>query len=171
MINKVIKLWIVVTLISATSCKKKDDFQTVRTDANNLVVPQNFSSNASEVEKTVEKQNKKKITDYPKIEIVGEEIFDFGTITEGDIVKHTFKVKNVGKSDLTILHAQASCGCTIPDWTKRPILPGEVGEINISFNSTGKIGDQKKSVTLTTNTENGHEVLRFRTLVEPKNKK
>jgi len=170
MIKNSIKMIAFVAILVASSCKNKEEFATVMIDENNKVVPQNLSGDTFGMQESLEKQNKNKIKNYPKLEIVGGEIFDFGTIKEGEIVNHVFKVKNTGKTDLVIMNAQASCGCTIPDWTKRPILPGEVGEIKFSFNSANKPGEQKKSITLSTNTEEGHEVLKFKAFVTPKTK-
>ena len=99
-----------------------------------------------------------------------KEKFDFGTVKEGEVVETTFVVTNTGKSDLIITHAQPSCGCTVPEWTKDPIAPGETGEIKISFNTSGRTNKQSKSVTLTTNTEKGREIIKISGMVTPKNK-
>ena len=99
-----------------------------------------------------------------------KEEFDFGTVKEGEVVETTFIVTNTGKSDLIITHAQPSCGCTVPEWTKDPIAPGEAGEIKISFNTSGRTNKQSKSVTLTTNTEKGREIIKISGMVTPKNK-
>ncbi|MDE0536120.1 DUF1573 domain-containing protein [Tenacibaculum sp. L6] len=96
--------------------------------------------------------------------------FDFGTVKEGEVVETTFVVTNTGKSDLVITHAQASCGCTVPEWTKDPIAPGETGDIKVSFNTSGRTNKQSKSVTLTTNTEKGREIIKISGMVTPKNK-
>lgn len=77
--------------------------------------------------------------------------FDFKEINEGDVVTHTFKYKNVGKSPVLITEANTSCGCTVPDYKKEPIAPGEEGEINVKFNSEGKHGDIAKSVYVKSN--------------------
>ena len=68
------------------------------------------------------------------------------------MVSTNFKFKNVGKSDLIISSAQGSCGCTVPEWPKEPIKPGEEGKIAVTFNSTGKQGKQNKTITLVANT-------------------
>ena len=78
--------------------------------------------------------------------------FDFGDLKQGDEVKHIFKFKNTGKSNLIIETATAPCGCTVPSWPKEPIAAGESGEIEVKFNSTGKEGVQNKVVTVTANT-------------------
>lgn len=94
--------------------------------------------------------------------------YDFGTVNEGDIVETVFKVTNAGKTDLIITNAQASCGCTVPSWPKTPIKPGDSGDIQVSFNTSGKPNRQNKTVTLTTNTESGREVLTIKGSVIPK---
>lgn len=80
-----------------------------------------------------------------------EESYFFGEIEEGDLVKHTFKFKNDGDGTLIIKDATATCGCTRPDFPFIPIQPGETGDINVVFNSTGKVGPQKKAVTIFSN--------------------
>ncbi|TXD48307.1 DUF1573 domain-containing protein [Polaribacter sp. IC073] len=96
--------------------------------------------------------------------------YDFGTVNEGDIVETLFKVTNSGKTDLVITNATGSCGCTVPVWPKAPIKPGETGEVAVKFNTSGKPNRQMKTVTLTTNTESGREVLTLRGSVTPKAK-
>jgi hypothetical protein len=81
-----------------------------------------------------------------------EEKFDFGNIDEGTVAKHTFEFKNTGDAPLIIYNAQGSCGCTVPDWPREAIAPGETGEIKVSFNSAGRVGVNNKQVTLTANT-------------------
>ena len=81
-----------------------------------------------------------------------EDQFDFGTIKEGDVVEHTFKFTNTGKTALLINNARSTCGCTIPEWPKTPIQPGESNQIQVRFDSKGKAGRQNKPVTITANT-------------------
>ena len=85
--------------------------------------------------------------------------YDFGEMIEGDVLETVFKFKNTGKSPLIITNARASCGCTIPDYSREPIAVGEEGVIKVKFNSRGKHGKQNKRVTLTTNTDKGRELL------------
>lgn len=93
---------------------------------------------------------------------------DFGTINEGDVVETTFVFTNTGNSDLTILNAQGSCGCTVPEYPKdTPIAPGTSSEIKVKFDSSNKPGNQVKTVTLTTNTERGRDIIRIKSVVTP----
>jgi hypothetical protein len=82
-----------------------------------------------------------------------EEKFDFGNVKEGDKVTHMFKFKNIGDKPLIITDAKGSCGCTVPEYPRNPIAPGESGEIKVEFNSKDKPGKQTKFVTLNANTE------------------
>jgi len=81
-----------------------------------------------------------------------ETTFDFGDITEGDVVNHVFGFENKGDIPLVIESAKASCGCTVPRYSNEPIPVGGTGEIEVSFNSKGKPGVQNKTVTITANT-------------------
>jgi len=79
------------------------------------------------------------------------DIFDFKKIKQGESVQHDFKFKNDGKSPLIISNATATCGCTVPEFPKEPILPGKEGVVKVVFNSTGKEGMQDKVVTINSN--------------------
>jgi hypothetical protein len=93
---------------------------------------------------------------------------DFGTINEGDVVETSFAFTNTGKSDLIILDARGSCGCTVPEYPKNsPIAPGETKEIKVKFDSANKPGNQTKTVTLTNNTKSGRDIIRIKTIVTP----
>jgi len=98
------------------------------------------------------------------------ESHDFGTINEGEVVDTEFKFTNTGEAPLIISAAQGSCGCTIPDYPKAPIAPGEEGRILVSFNSEGKPNQQSKTVTLTTNAVPSTKVLTISANVTPKSK-
>jgi hypothetical protein len=78
---------------------------------------------------------------------------NFGTFSESNpIVSCTFAFTNVGEQPLVINQAVASCGCTVPEYTKTPIQSGEKGEIKVTYNGTGKFpGHFKKSITVRTN--------------------
>lgn len=93
---------------------------------------------------------------------------DFGTITEGEMAKHDFVFTNTGKSPLIITNASGSCGCTVPEWPREPIAPGETGRIHVEFNSNNRTGNQTKTVTLSANTVPNKKVLRISAMVNPK---
>lgn len=91
--------------------------------------------------------------------------YDFGRIYEGEKVKCNFKFTNTGKSDLIITNAKGSCGCTVPDYPKNPIKPGEGGSVSVEFNSHNRTGQQNKSITVTTNAQPPTVVLVIRAMV------
>lgn len=93
---------------------------------------------------------------------------DFGTINEGDRVTTQFSFTNTGISDLIIVDARGSCGCTVPSYPKNtPIAPGQSQTITVSFDSSNKPGLQQKTVTLSANTSSGREMLRIKANVTP----
>jgi len=77
---------------------------------------------------------------------------DFGKVKSGDKVTYDFKFTNTGKSPLIISEAHASCGCTVPEWPKEPIQPGQGGKIKVTFDSSNKSGLMDKQVTVSANT-------------------
>lgn len=94
--------------------------------------------------------------------------YDFGTIPEGEKVKHTFKFKNTGKEELIISNAKGSCGCTVPKWPREPIAPGASSEITVEFNSDKKSGKRDQQVTITANTNPPTTIVRLTGEVTPK---
>lgn len=90
----------------------------------------------------------------PQIKFM-EEKYDFGSIKQGDIVDHVFKFKNTGTQPLVISNIGVSCGCTTPDWTKEPVMPGKMGMVSAKFNSAGKMGMQTKVLTIESNSAAG----------------
>ncbi len=95
-----------------------------------------------------------------------ESAFDFGKVKEGAVVEHIFKFKNTGVAPVILSQVSASCGCTTPDFTKEPVLPGKVGEIKVSFNSLGQVGNQQKIVTVSSNAENRVTTIQIKGIVE-----
>ena len=78
---------------------------------------------------------------------------NFGKFSsKSPVVSCIFAFTNVGESPLVINQAIASCGCTVPEYTKTPIQPGEKGEIKVTYNGTGMFpGFFKKMITVRTN--------------------
>ncbi len=78
--------------------------------------------------------------------------FKFGEVPEGEVVEHAFEFTNTGNLPLLITKARSTCGCTVPSYPEEPILPGDKGVINVSFDTKNKYGRQRKPVTITANT-------------------
>lgn len=87
-----------------------------------------------------------------------QETHDFGKVEQGKPVTHVFEFKNTGTDPVVINDAQASCGCTKPNWTREPIMPGKVGTVSATFNAASA-GPFNKTVTVTSNAEAGQAVL------------
>jgi len=81
-----------------------------------------------------------------------KDMHDFGEIFQGEKVTVDFKFTNTGKNDLVITSARASCGCTVPDYPKEPIAPGQSSYIKVQYNSEGRSNAFNKTVTVTANT-------------------
>ena len=86
------------------------------------------------------------------------ETHDFGKVAQGVPASYEFKFKNVGNQPVVISNVQASCGCTTPEWTNTPVLPGKSGFIKASYNAAA-MGAFNKSITVTSNASNGTQVL------------
>lgn len=90
-----------------------------------------------------------------KVKIVfAQEEHDFGRVTEGEKVGWYFKYKNEGDSDLIIKRASASCGCTVPEFDRKPLAPGEESTLKVIYDSRGRSGLEIKTVTIESNAEN-----------------
>ena len=75
---------------------------------------------------------------------------DFGKFSEkSPVVNCVFNFENVGDAPLVINQAIASCGCTVPEYTKEPVQPGQKGEIKVTYNGKGKrLGRFSKTITV-----------------------
>ncbi len=99
-----------------------------------------------------------------------EKEVNFGDITQGDKVSHTFELTNSGSTPLIISNVAATCGCTVPVWPKDPIAPGKTAEIQVSFNSAGKMGKQNSVVRIYSNASEPIEKVSLISNVLPKTK-
>jgi len=92
---------------------------------------------------------------------------DFGDIHQGEVAEHVFTFTNTGKVPVKISHIATTCGCTAPEWPKKPIPPNQSEEIVVRFDSSGKSGIQQKGITLFSNVEHGRIQLKIRANVLP----
>jgi len=93
---------------------------------------------------------------------------DFGDITQGDKVAYTFEFTNDGDTPLLLSNVQTTCGCTASSWPRDPIAPGTSSKIDVTFNSSGKIGHQNKVITIMSNATNNPERVKIITNILPK---
>lgn len=141
----ILSLLIVVSLVSCETKESKLD--------TNLV---NNPSSADGVIKG---------TNVPAIKFETTE-HDFGKILQGEQVSYTFKFKNVGDAPLIITSIEKTCGCTSPDFSNKPIKPGESGKITITYDSKGHKGFQNKRLIVKANTNPSETILRIKAQVE-----
>ena len=93
--------------------------------------------------------------------------YDFGNIKKGDKVNHVYEITNTGKNPLVISEVKPGCGCTAPEFTKEPILPGQKGKITLSFDSTSFDGAVQKYADVFANVEKSPIKLTFNANIQP----
>ena len=92
---------------------------------------------------------------------------DYGTIAQGADPLRKFKFKNTGTEPLVIKTARGSCGCTVPNYKKEPVMPGETAEVEVRYD-TQRVGGFTKTVTIETNEGDQPRVLTIRGTVNEK---
>ena len=125
--------------LGLTGCKKEVDNKEVQT-VKDVVKTDTIAAKPKEVIKLTEMTFK-------------ESEFDFGTIFQTEKVEHVFEFKNTGENDLIISKAYGSCGCTIAEYPKEPIKPGESSKIIVIFDSSGKNNKQNNTINILANIE------------------
>jgi len=85
---------------------------------------------------------------------VDKDVHDYGTIKQGANGSCEFELTNNGSEPLIISKAKGSCGCTVPEWPKEPIMPGKSAVMTVRYD-TKRVGPINKSVTITSNASNG----------------
>ena len=108
-------------------------------------------------------------TEYETVKGAGiafeETSYDYGTMSQGSDGSHDFIFHNDGTEPLLLNNVRSSCGCTIPEWPKEPIAPGETGTIKVSYN-TRIIGSFSKSITVYSTADERPVVLEIKGKVE-----
>lgn len=151
------------------SCKKENKEaqspETVATDSTVVGTPATTDSAATPV--TGEAQAAP-VSNEPSTSIaLSESNFDFGKIKKGDKVEHVYEVTNTGKNPLVISEVKPGCGCTAPDFTKEPILPGKKGKITLHFDSSNFDGNVQKYADVFANVEKAPIKLTFTANIQP----
>ena len=86
---------------------------------------------------------------------------DYGTIEKGGDGNTVFTFTNKGQKPLVLRNVRASCGCTVPQWPREPIAPGEKGEIKVKYN-TNLGGTFSKTITVNSSAANSMVRLRIK---------
>jgi hypothetical protein len=95
---------------------------------------------------------------------------DFGSITEGEKLAYVFTYTNEGTGNLIINSASTSCGCTVPEFSKKPLAPGQKATMEVIFDSSGYNGFQTKTITVQSNASMPVVILAIRAEVKSKTK-
>ena len=93
----------------------------------------------------------------PRI-VFAEMEHNYGTIVKGGDGNCEFTFTNTGDEPLVLSNVRASCGCTTPSWTQKPVMPGKTGSIKVRYN-TNNVGGFTKTVTITSNAVNESRVV------------
>lgn len=86
---------------------------------------------------------------------------DYGEIQKGSDGVRVFEFTNTGDAPLIISKVSSSCGCTIPEKPKDPILPGKVGKIKVKYD-TNRVGAIRKAITVISNADTPTTVLKIK---------
>ncbi len=98
-----------------------------------------------------------------------EDTHDFGKVKEeANSVSCVFEFTNTGKVPVILNNVAPSCGCTTPEWTKEPVLPGKTGKVTATYSTVGRPGVFNKVLTVYTNGDPETIVLTIKGEVEPK---
>ncbi len=154
--KSIIVLSLFVAALGVTSCEKKENTEVSTEDT---VVVADTMANAgmnAEAAATADPQAEliKKAQSYPLTSLaLSENHFDFKSVKKGEKVKHVYEVTNTGENPLIISQVKPACGCTAPDYTTTPILPGQKGSVTLEFDSSSFDGLQNKQAEIFANVE------------------
>jgi len=153
-------------VVALVACGGQEDGANGSDETSSVVANTNPTESATEFEQVVSDPNAPKET--TTIEYV-ETNHSFGDVQYPSENLYTFKFKNTGSIPLVIEDAKASCGCTVPATPEDPIMPGEMGELDVIFRpKEGQQGQNvTKRVTVTANTEPRQTYLEIKANVLP----
>lgn len=166
--KNLIKVLPLVAVLSLASCKKDQT-------ADQLVVNEETTATATDSaalapNSTIDGNENVVVNDASKpltTVALSESNFEFGKIKKGDHKEHTYEITNTGKNPLIISQVKPGCGCTVPDYTKEPIMPGKKGMITLKFDSSNFDGMVNKQAEVYANVEKAPMVLTFSADIQP----
>jgi hypothetical protein len=171
--KNLIKIVPLVAALSLVSCKKDQSAdQLVVKEETTATAPDSVSTEAQAPtqdatlvtadDRASEAQSKPLTT-----VALSESSFEFGKIKKGDHKEHTYEITNTGKNPLIISQVKPGCGCTVPDYTKDPIMPGKKGKITLKFDSSNFDGLVNKQAEIYANVEKAPMVITFTADIQP----
>lgn len=96
---------------------------------------------------------------------IDKKVIKFPKTKEGKEIKHTYKLANTGNEPLIIQQYEVACSCTKIEYQETPILPGKEVDINLFFDTKGKIGWQDREVLIYSNAKNSPTKIRFKVMI------
>lgn len=94
-----------------------------------------------------------------------KEIINYGKIVQSSEGTRVFKFTNIGVAPLIIKKISSTCGCAVPKSPEKPIMPGEQGEISVSYD-TNRLGGFSKAITIFSNAKKERKMLKIKGFVE-----
>lgn len=91
---------------------------------------------------------------------------DFGKVKKETAHDYEFVFKNTGNKPLVINSAKGSCGCTVPEYPKEPVMPGAEAKIKVTYTAGTAAGETEKTVTIDANTEPRTTILKIKANVD-----
>lgn len=150
-------LFATVSLILLSACSEGTEIKSQNGEVASAVAANganeaDLKASLAEIEK--EEQERKKMEEATMTSMTFDKMLhNFGTIKEDTENKASFTVTNTGKNPLIIEKVDVSCGCTTAKKPEKPIAPGKSEKIEIVFHpKVGQLNEQKKTVTVTANT-------------------
>lgn len=90
-----------------------------------------------------------------------KELINYGKISQGSEGKRVFEFTNTGDAPLIIKDIKSTCGCTVPSKPEKPIMPGEKGQIEVSYD-TKRLGGFSKAITVYSNAKEERKMLKIK---------
>ena len=120
-----------------------------------LTIAVDFGANAQE-------KTGSKVSGGSHAEITFTEMeHDYGEVQKGGNGICEFVYKNTGNAPLMLTNVRSSCGCTVPSWSREPLMPGQTGKIKVKYN-TNNVGTINKSITVESNAAKGKTILKIK---------
>lgn len=142
--------------LALVSCKKNEKAKTLHSNNENVIAEVATPEVQSQTSLIQETKNN------PQTSLaLSENHWDFKDVKKGESVEHIYEVTNTGVNPLIISQVKPTCGCTVPEYTKEPIMPGQKGNITLRFDSSAFDGLQNKQVEVYANVETAPIVLTF----------
>ncbi|TXF77259.1 DUF1573 domain-containing protein [Chryseobacterium sp.] len=163
--KNLVKLLPVVAVLALTGCKKNEKADQIIVNETSTEMPAEPAPAPAVAtpEEMVKEAQSKPLTTLA----LSENQFDFGKIKKGETVQHIYEVTNTGTNPLIISQVKPGCGCTAPEYTKDPILPGQKGKITLKFDSSSFDGMVNKQAEVYANVEKTPIVITFTANIQP----